>query len=341
MIQPQLKFLREQKIPLIVSTLFLSILSFAYFTETKNNDPVATTCHRVHHYINPELDCINTSEAYARIRASEEKTREYIAKETSNKHITRTSVYFRDLETKRWYGINENEPFSPGSLLKLPLAIAYYKLAEITPDILTQEFVYKRGDSLNSLVRFNASAALIQGKAYSVNEMIGRMLKNSDNDVVPTLAGYINKDVFQKVFVDLGVYVPRSIDGGINADFFSVKTYAAMLRTLYNASYVNPEQSEKLLGILSQSSFTDGLVAGLPQGTIIAHKFGERTEIDPNTMKIVKNELHDCGIIYREHNPYILCIMTEGQNFDDLTKIIADISRIVWENSEQGGGLAL
>lgn len=336
MTHPSLTFMREKKKPLIIGTILLSVLSYAYFSQTGNSEQSTATCTHAHHYINPELDCINTDAAYAHIRDSEEKTRAYVAEETDNAHATRISVFFRDLQTKRWYGINENEQFSPGSLLKLPLAIAYYKLAEVTPDILTQEFVYKRGDSLNTLEHFDSSTPLIQGKSYSINDMLGRMLKNSDNDVVPTLAGYINKEVYQKVFIDLGVDVPTT-PGGINQDFFSAKIYAAILRTLYNASYLNPEQSEKVLAILSQSSFTDGLVAGLPKGTLIAHKFGERTEVDPNTKQVIKRELHDCGIVYRQDNPYILCVMTEGQNFDDLQKIIADISRIAWESSDQGG----
>ncbi len=334
-------FLKEKKILLGIGAILVCTLAYAFFAQAKNSDQSTATCSHTHRYINPELDCINTDTAYAHIRTSEEKTRAYVGEEIDNAHATRISVFFRDLQTKRWYGVNENEQFSPGSLLKLPLAIAYYKLAEVTPEILTQEFIYKQGDSLNTLEHFDSSTPLVQGKAYSVSDMIERMLKNSDNDVVATLAGYINKEVYQKVFTDLGVDVPAAQNGGINADFFSAKIYAAMLRTLYNASYLNPEQSEKILTILSQSSFADGLVFGLPQRTMIAHKFGERTEIDVNTKQVVKRELHDCGIIYRQDNPYILCVMTEGQNFDDLKKIIANISRIVWENSDQGGGLAL
>lgn len=300
----------------------------------KLNKPDSIPCAPTHHYLNPDLDCVNVDIAYAHIDASEQKTEAYVNYQIQSGNATRISVFFRDLKTKHWYGVNPDDQFSPRSLLKLPLAIAYYKLSEIDPAILTQEFTYKQGTSLNQYEHFNSSTPLVVGKSYSVQTMLDRMIKDSDNDVVQTLAQYINKDFYNKVLLDLGVDVPTVAAGGMQADFLTAKIYAATLRTLYNSSYLSPTQSEKLLATLSESSFTSGLVAGVPKGTVIAHKFGEGTEMDPNTKAVIKRELHDCGIIYREDNPYILCVMTEGNNFDDLSTIIAHISQAVWQNTD-------
>ena len=46
------------------------------------------------------------------------------------------SVYFRDLNNGSWFGIGEKEKFSPKSLLKLPLMMAYFKWAESNPFVL-------------------------------------------------------------------------------------------------------------------------------------------------------------------------------------------------------------
>ena len=88
--------------------------------------------------------------------------------------------------------------------------------------------------------------------------------------------------------------------------------------------------SEKALRLLSQPFFKKGLIAGLPANIPIAKKFGERSfsaaPADPTSQK----ELHDCGIIYYPSHPYLLCVMTKGNNFDRLADTIKDISQTVY-----------
>jgi beta-lactamase class A len=55
-----------------------------------------------------------------------------------------TSIYYRDFKNGPWILINGEETFTPASLLKVPIMIALYKLAETNPAILTEEFFSKR-----------------------------------------------------------------------------------------------------------------------------------------------------------------------------------------------------
>ena len=80
-----------------------------------------------------------------------------------------------------------------------------------------------------------------------------------------------------------------------------------------------------MLNLLSQSTFNLGIVAGVPQGIVVAHKFGERGFSDPN----IPNQLHDCGIVYAK-KPYLVCIMTQGQDYNTLAGEIADISKMIY-----------
>ena len=54
---------------------------------------------------------------------------DYINQTKTHGDVNEISVFYRNLSNRQWFGVNENENFSPGSLLKLPLAITYYKLA--------------------------------------------------------------------------------------------------------------------------------------------------------------------------------------------------------------------
>lgn len=96
---------------------------------------------------------------------------------------------------------------------------------------------------------------------------------------------------------------------------------------LYNSTYLPRESSQEILTFLSHSSFTAGLVAGVPDTTTVAHKFGERA-IDPGQNI---SQLHDCGIVYVPRQPYILCVMTQGYDYDELAKVIAEVSRRTYD----------
>ena len=66
-------------------------------------------------------------------------------------------------------------------------------------------------------------------------------------------------------------------------------------------------------------------MAELPNDIVVAHKFGER-DLEDNT-----KQLHDCGVVYYPQNPYLICIMTHGQSYKSLERIIQHISGKVYK----------
>jgi len=103
-----------------------------------------------------------------------------------------------------------------------------------------------------------------------------------------------------------------------------------LLRQLYNATYLRPDLSELALSWLAQSTFRDALVAGVPPGTVVAHKFGERVAVDPQTGRELA-QLHDCGVGYFPENPYVLCVMTRGSELGELMQVVREISQRVYQ----------
>jgi beta-lactamase class A len=272
------------------------------------------------------LDCGTYEDASSRIRALDQALKDATALDISEGRVTRMSVWVRDLESRQWAASNENERYAPASLLKLPLMIAYYKLADIEPAILDTTLVYERSDTLNdSTQNFPPEYTLTEGQSYSVRDLIKRMIMYSDNDAAALLLNHIDQSIFENTMVDLGIKIPASIQ---NYDFITVKSYANIFRALYNASYLTRDFSEEALEIMASSSFR-GIADPLPSSTVVAHKFGER-EIDSADGSVETRELHDCGIIYKEDRPYILCVMTEGKDFATLLSVIKDISALTY-----------
>jgi beta-lactamase class A len=235
------------------------------------------------------------------------------------------SVYFRDMLNGPWFGINQDETFAPASLLKVPLMIAYLKYAELYPLILSSGLVYNESDMPYELTQnILPREHMENGKSYTIEDLIYRMIAYSDNASKDMLLSNIDKSILDEVYTDLGIIVP-DIRG--MSDFITVKEYSSFFRILFNASYLNNPMSEKALEILSQSTFKTGIVAGVPEGVDVAHKFAERGDAVNQTF-----QLHDCGIVYHKDRPYILCVMTYGRDFEALTEIIKNISSEVYKS---------
>ena len=104
----------------------------------------------------------------------------------------------------------------------------------------------------------------------------------------------------------------------------NVRDYSVFMKALFNSSFLGPMRSEYALELMTRSTFTKGLVAGLPQGVDVAHKFGEEgTELE--------RQLHETGLVYADGNPYLITVMTRGSNTDQLASAISSISRLVYD----------
>ncbi|MBI3075160.1 MAG: serine hydrolase [Parcubacteria group bacterium] len=285
----------------------------------------AEACIKNYTFINASVVCGKSSvikkTGYAETQA---KIEAFIEEKRVANKITETAVYFRDLKNGPVFGIKETAEFAPASLLKLPLALAYLDEAERNPALLAQTLAFE--DTGQDIYQsFLPSETITEGRAYSVEELLRRMLAYSDNlayELVEThLVKTYGENILKDAYLELGIIAPEDI----YTEAISVRRYASIFRVLYNVSFLTPEYSEKALSWLTASDFKIGLIAGTPKNIRIAHKFGERFTKDG-----VK-QLHDCGIVYYPENPYLLCVMTRGDDFNELAAVIATISKEVYE----------
>jgi beta-lactamase class A len=277
-------------------------------------------------FISPLLECESSSElTRAKMIGFKNNLSSKVNQLIKDNDAKMVSVYFRDLNNGPWYGINEDETFTPASLLKAPLMMALLKQAESDPSFLSKNIQISDDESEADMIPQDIKPAdpLIPGGTYTIEDLIYHMIVYSDNHAMQLLLGEINQDVYNKVYTDLDIHLPSA---SVQENYMTVKEYAGFFRILYNASYLNKEMSEKALKILSEVDYKDGLVAGLPKNVVVSHKFGERT-YDNNDTK----QLHDCGIVYHPQSPYLLCVMSRGNSLIKEAKVISEVSKFVYD----------
>lgn len=248
--------------------------------------------------------------------------------ETNKKagRVVDAAVYFRDLENGPLRGVNFEEEFTPASLLKVPLLMAALARMEKDPSFASQKVTFDipyRGQS------YLSNRALFPGTEYTIEEVVRALIVHSDNDALSLLRVAVPQAEQDQVYRDFGLIIPdvRGIE-----DKISLRGYATFFRVLYNASFLSKEMSQKALGLLAESTFKDGLVAGVPPSVVVAHKYGERYYSSENL-----RQLHDCGIVYHPKRHYNLCVMTRGKDFGELAGVIRDISALVYDEVTKHG----
>ena len=112
----------------------------------------------------------------------------------------------------------------------------------------------------------------------------------------------------------------------------TIRQYSIFFRILFNASFLSRTNSEYALKLLSESSFEQGVRKGVPLDVAVSHKFGERKTSGD------LQQFHDCGIVYYPQHPYLLCVMTRGQDVTKLIDSIYKTSEFVYEKIDSQYG---
>ncbi len=278
------------------------------------------------HLVNPILSCeIGAKEDFTEFSTIKWNLGTVVQKKIQDGSAANISVYLRTMNSGRWTGIAEDQTYAPASLLKVVVMMAYYKDVEQNPSLLNQYLVYNEPVENTNVP---TEKLLKRGASYRIDELIKNMIVDSNNQALYTLLDGANPKSITNVFNELNIRLAPS-QREEDLDYMSPKTYGMIFRILYGATYLNKEMSNKALELLSHTTFTDGIAAGVPNTITVSHKFGARTAIAKDGLLAGKEakELHDCGIVYYPDHPYMLCVMTRGTDFNALTKTIAEISQ--------------
>ncbi|RZJ30141.1 MAG: serine hydrolase [Flavobacterium sp.] len=233
--------------------------------------------------------------------------------------VSTVSLYMR--ANNQWIGVNEDQKYVPGSLLKVPLLIAVLKIGEDHPGFLNKQIKYENAFPAIRFVNFPASKTIKPGNSYSVAQLLEYAIKYSDNNASNLLEMSIDLKEFQKVFTAVGLDAPNIYAPNTT---LNPKEYSLFMRAIYNAGYLSTKDSEYAAKLLSECQFNEGLTQGLPAGTKIIHKFGE----SGNDGEI---QLHESAIIYLKHSSFLLTVMSKGKDYKKLSALLGELSRTAYE----------
>lgn len=284
-------------------------------------------CEAQYSFLNSSVVCgeeiVIEKTSYRDLR---EKVEDLILANKRTGHLKEAAVYFRDLRQGPVFGINETLDFTPASLMKLPIALVYLHAAEMQPELLDAQMQFE-GETAVKNQRLKPEESAQPKTPYPIKELLRLMLTFSDNASYEALEAFLEKtpvraELRLKALQELGFIDPRNQF----VRTVSVRGYAALFTLLYNATYLDAEYSEMVLAWLHNSPFRDGIVEGVPENVPVAHKFGERLHPEDDS-----KELHDCGIVYYPQNPYALCVMTYGDDWEAQRTLISTISEMVYK----------
>jgi len=239
---------------------------------------------------------------------------------TNHNLAGRYSVYFEDLTTGAWVGLDEKDTFIPASLLKMPSVVAILKKLETGGIAMDTTVTLTPG-----MIDFESGTLAYNGAGYviTVRELLTYVTKDSDNTALWALNSLLTPDEYSAARAAVGLPFKSVEDDAA----VSPKQYSNILRSLYLSTYLRREFSQLALSMLSETEYTNELQAGIPASVNIAHKVG---------FYQTGGYYHDCGIVYVLEKPYILCVMSKDSTLVEANAAISGVSSIVYEYVTSG-----
>jgi beta-lactamase class A len=238
--------------------------------------------------------------------------------------ITSASVYVREFHNAEWTAINGDEPYDPGSLLKIPILLTYLAWAEEDPSLMGRTWPCEQADILADQGKepiFLSEQAQLNVN-YGLAKLFELMITHSDNRATSILLRHMDQARFIRTFTSIGLPPPDVHSAHYE---MNVKHYSMFMKALYNSSFLSPVHSGYALGLLARSTFKDGLIAGLPPKLLVAHKFGEAGTDEAK-------QLHETALVYAPGNTYLITVMTRGTDLNQQAKVLAAVSRLVYKH---------
>lgn len=225
------------------------------------------------------------------------------------------SIYYKDLETGKSFGHEENQINTGASVNKVPIIAALYLLAKEGKVDLDDRITIQKEDVQDygtGSIRYQTMP-----QTYSLRNLAKLALKESDNTAAHVIEIKIGEDNVQKLVNAWGMKQTNMIENKTTAYDMGI-----LFEKIYKNEIADTANTNELLGFMNKTDFEDRIPKDLPSSVTVYHKTGDE-----------EGYVHDVGLVKTEKGIYYLGILTSdiGEQETETKNTIAEISRTIFE----------
>jgi beta-lactamase class A len=279
--------------------------------------------------------CISSSAQDTKLAAAESTIEKRIAKSGAD-----VAVYFQTLDGKAEWSFRADDVFHAASTMKIPVMIELFHQVKQRKLKLSDSLEIKNefhsivdGSVYKLSVADDSESELYkaEGETRTLGELCERMITVSSNFATNLLVERLGVDNIRATVHALGadgmsvlrgVEDNKAYEKGLS-NTATARGLAILLEAIADGKAVDAESSQQMIAILERQKFNEGIPAGLPSGTPVAHKTGEITKIH-----------HDAAIVFAKR-AFILVILARGlAEQKDSAELMAGISKSLYEATQ-------
>ena len=250
------------------------------------------------------------------------------------------SVAFRTLDGKTEWLFHPDDSFHAASTMKIPVMIElFHQVKERKLRLDDTVAIYNLFISLadGSIYRLDPADDSEQdlykaeGEKRTLRQLCDLMITQSSNlatNLMIQKLGIINIRATVHALGADGMNVLRGVEDkkayeqGLN-NTTTASALEILMTAIAEGKAVDPDSSRQMIEILERQHFNEGIPAGLPPETRVAHKTGEITKIH-----------HDAAIVLAPR-PFVLVILVRGlAEVKDSSALIVDITRLLYQATQ-------
>lgn len=248
-----------------------------------------------------------------------------------NQFKAESGIVIKDLKTGWEFFYKKDKLFPSASLVKIPIMAACFLACQ------EGRLELKHSVRLKVTDKLGGSGALKNtppGTTFTVKELIGLMIYDSDNTATNMLTNMLGMDYLNNAFKAFGLkntnLFRRVADFSLRnkgvENYTSPEDMALILEKIYKGNLINKNVSEGCLGLLKLQRINNRIPKYLPHNLVVAHKTGLERDI-----------CHDAGIVFTDKGDFLICVLTKHRdsNSRSCKEFIAKLALYVYNYFEQ------
>jgi beta-lactamase class A len=235
------------------------------------------------------------------------------------------SVAVRELGSDRRMEVHARERMHAASTMKLAVLLAADRLhAPLEKPVRVENRFKSLADGSEFAVDPEEDddpwAYTQLGREVPLGVLIEHMIARSSNLATNLVMQTLRAPEVERVCRELGAREMRVLRGV--DDLKAHQQGLDNLATAHDLALLLEAAPEAAVAVLEKQEQNDGIPAGLPPGTRVAHKTGE-----------IARHYHDAALVFpKGRKPYVLVVMTRGfETRQEAAAAVAGISRLVFE----------